>query len=198
MPADSPVSTGRDLEGLVKRLLRALGQVELAITLVAFTFVVLLVAAQIGLRAGFDVGMVWAQEVAQLFMLIAYFFGASYIFKARQYVVVLFVVQRLPRRLQLGLYLMAQALTFWFCLLLVVEIIRLAPGQLRMSTYILHIPRFYSSLPLLAAAASIAVTSLYYAAVVLRLARASGWRLGVEELEARVHLHPGRFGVEPS
>jgi len=172
------------------------GQIELAITLVAFTFVIVLVTAQLGLRVAFTVGMVWAQEVAQLAVLIAYFFGASYIFKARQYVILSFFVERMPTRFQLAVYLLAQALTFGFCSLLVIELIGIAPAQLRMGTYILHIPRFYSSLPLIVAAASIAITSAYYAITAIRVTRETDGPWHIDELEARINLFSCRTHIE--
>jgi len=41
--------------------------------------------------------------------------------------------------------------------------LELAPAQLVFYTYILNIPRFYSTLPLIIASASMAVTAVYYA-----------------------------------
>ena len=41
--------------------------------------------------------------------------------------------------------------------------LELAPAQLVFFTYILNIPRFYSTLPLIIASASMALTAVYYA-----------------------------------
>ena len=73
MRPDQGNGGARESEGLVKRFLRGLARVEIAITLVAFTLVVVLVSAQLVLRAAFGYGLVWVQEIAQLFILVAYF-----------------------------------------------------------------------------------------------------------------------------
>ena len=65
-----------------------------------------------------------------------------------------------------------------------------------MATYILHIPRFYSSLPLILASASMAATAAYYGLAALKVVRAHGAALGIEALEDRVHLFPGHRGGE--
>ena len=52
-----------------------------------------------------------------------------------------------------------------FCLFLVVTGLELAPAQLVFFTYILNIPRFYSTLPLIIASTSMAMTAAYYAIV---------------------------------
>ena len=59
----------------------------------------------------------------------------------------------------------AQILIALFCLFLVVTGLELAPAQLVFYTYILNIPRFYSTLPLIVASASMALTAVYYAIV---------------------------------
>jgi TRAP-type C4-dicarboxylate transport system permease small subunit len=52
-----------------------------------------------------------------------------------------------------------------FGLFLVVTGLELAPAQLVFYTYILNIPRFYSTLPLILASASMALTAVYYGIV---------------------------------
>jgi TRAP-type C4-dicarboxylate transport system permease small subunit len=69
-PADAP-------EPLDHRLIRLLGRAELVVTLDAFAGVVALVSVQVALRFLFAYGLVWAQEVAQLLILVAYFLGTS-------------------------------------------------------------------------------------------------------------------------
>jgi len=68
--------------------------------------------------------------------------------KAQQDIVVGFLLNRLSRRTQLVLTIFGQLLIAGFCLVLVVTGLELAPSQLVFFTYILNIPRFYSTLPL--------------------------------------------------
>jgi TRAP-type C4-dicarboxylate transport system permease small subunit len=149
-------------ESLDTRLIRYLGSLELIVTLVAFCGVVALVGVQVTLRFLFHYGLVWAQEVSQLLMLVAYFLGTSYVYKARHYLVIGFLLDRFAEPSKIVFYLATQALTAAFCAMLFLELCWLAPRQLRMETYILQIPRFYSSLPLLVASASMALTAVYY------------------------------------
>ena len=176
---------GRQTEGLA-RLRRALGHVgtvELWLALVSFAAVVCLTIVMVTLRYGFDGSIWWAQEVSQMMILVAYFLGAGYVFKTRQYIVVAFVFDRFPKSLQLYIYLLTQVLVIAFCCIVVVELIAIAESQLSMRTVILHIPRFYGTLPLFFASVSMIATSAYYAVAVWRAA-ASHPENGLHDLEA--------------
>ncbi len=121
-------------------------------------------------------------EVAQMMILVAYFQGIGYVFKTRQYIVIDFFTERLAPQAQLYCYLFAQLLVAVLCLVVVVESLILAPRQLDMKTYILHIPRLYLGLPLLFASLSMLATSAYYALAVWRRAAARPGQ-GLVELE---------------
>jgi len=147
-----------------RRILAAIGVVELWVAMAAFVFVIGLTMVQVAYRYLLAGSIWWAQEIAQLAMLIAYFLGIAYVYKAKQDIIVGFLVQRLPRRLQAGLAILSQLVIALFCVVLVVTGLALAPTQLVFFTYILNIPRFYSTLPLIVASASMAATAIYYAA----------------------------------
>lgn len=146
-----------------RKVLAAIGFAELWIAVIAFTFVVLLTMIQVSYRYLFSGSIWWGQEVAQLAMLIAYFLGIAYVYKARQDIVITFLLRRLSTRTQVALAILAQALIGAFSLFIVVTGIELAPSQLVFNTYILGIPRFYSTLPLIIASSSMTLTALYYA-----------------------------------
>ena len=171
----------------VARALGLLGRVELAITVAAFSGVIVLVSAQIFFRYFFDVGLVWVQEVSQLLILTAYFFGISFVFKARRYLIVSILFDRFPEAAKLPLYIGCQVLTAAFCSMLFVELLGIAPQQLHMKTYILHIPRFYSSLPLLIASISMTLTAVYYTVEAIRT-RSVG---DLDTIETAIDLFPG-------
>ena len=148
-----------------RRFLAAIGLVELWVAIAAFVFVVGLTMTQVLYRYLLAGSIWWAQEIAQLGMLVAYFFGIAYVYKAKQDIVVGFLVGRLSRRVQVALTIFTQILIVMFCLFLVVIGLELAPAQLVFFTYILNIPRFYSTLPLIIASASMAATAVYYVIV---------------------------------
>ena len=151
-----------------RKVLAAIGFVELWVAIVAFVFVVVLAMVQVLYRYLLSGSIWWAQEIAQLAMLVAYFFGIAYVYKAKQDIIVGFLVSRLPRGAQVALAILTQLLIVVFCLFLVATGIDLAPAQLVFYTYILNIPRFYSTLPLIVASVSMALTALYYALAIWR------------------------------
>lgn len=172
-----------DLAGF-RRVLGYVGIAELWLAAGAFAAVVLLTIVQVILRYFFAASLWWAQEVSQMMILVAYFQGAAYIFKTRQYVVIDFLVERLPAAAQLHCYLFSQLLIVAFCGVVLVEGIGILPRQHLMLTYILHIPRMYLGLPLLFAATSMIATSVYYALVVWRAAH-RGPGAAVSAIEAQ-------------
>jgi TRAP-type C4-dicarboxylate transport system permease small subunit len=148
-----------------RRVLAAIGAIELWVAMAAFVFVIMLTMVQVLYRYLLAGSIWWAQEVAQLGMLIAYFLGIAYVYKAKQDIVVGFLVSRLSRPVQVALTVGTQVLIALFCTFLVVTALELAPSQLVFFTYILNIPRFYSTLPLIIASASMALAAVYYAIV---------------------------------
>jgi TRAP-type C4-dicarboxylate transport system permease small subunit len=148
-----------------RKVLAAIGLVELWIALVAFVFVVVLTMIQVGYRYLLAGSIWWAQEISQLAMLIAYFLGIAYVYKAKNDIIVGFLLKRLSRDAQVFFALIGQIMVAAFCFLLVITGLELAPSQLVFFTYILNIPRFYSTLPLIVGSASMGVTAIYYAIV---------------------------------
>ena len=146
-----------------RKALAAIAFVELWVAMAAFVFVIVLTMVQVLYRYLLAGSIWWAQEVAQLGMLIAYFFGIAYVYKAKQDIVVGFLFNRLSRPFQITLTIATQVVIALFCLFLVVTGLELAPAQLVFYTYILNIPRFYSTLPLILASASMALSASYYA-----------------------------------
>jgi TRAP-type C4-dicarboxylate transport system permease small subunit len=169
-----------------RKVLAAIGFVELWVAIVAFVFVVLLAMTQVLYRYLLAGSIWWAQEIAQLAMLVAYFFGIAYVYKAKQDIIVGFLVNRLPRRTRVALAIFAQVLTLVFCLFLVVTGLELAPAQLVFYTYILNIPRFYSTLPLVLASISMALTATYYAMAAWQSRNLSGEAAEKAEREALI------------
>ena len=173
-----------------RKVLAAIGVVELWVAIVAFVFVVLLAITQVLYRYLLAGSIWWAQEIAQLAMLVAYFFGIAYVYKAKQDIIVGFLVSRLSRRMQVILAILTQVSIAVFCLFLVVTGLELAPAQLVFYTYILNIPRFYSTLPLIVASASMALTAVYYAIATWQSRHLSAEEAAKAEREALIAEAP--------
>ena len=190
--ASPPSGGGRQTEGPARfrRALGRVGTVELWLALVAFTAVVCLTIVQVTLRYGFAGAIWWAQEVSQMMIMVSYFLGASYVYKTRQYIIISLVFDLFPGRLQLHIYLLTQMLIIGFCGVIVFQLISIAESQLSMRTVILHIPRFYGTLPLMFASISMIATAVYYALAVGREAAARPGD-GLPGLESRLLIsHP--------
>lgn len=187
MTAAGTPGSGAALAAL-RRGLYWTGRAELLLAIAAFASVAMLTAYQVVLRYGFSGSLWWAQEVAQLAMLVAYFFGIAYVYKANQDIVILFIAQRLPAQWRRPLYLAIQAIIAGFCMMVAIQGLLLAPNQLRFKTYILNIPKFYSTLPLIIASISMTVTAVYFALAARQAWRGSPGPTDLEQLEAELTI----------
>jgi len=197
MPSASPfdpIVEGRPTQHVAlvaaRRLLHALDRVELAVALSALVGVLLLVATQVIARQ-FDHSFWWAQEWTELAIMYAYFLGISHIYRSRHMITVGFLVDRFDRRAQVRLYAFAQLLVIGFCSLIAFESIRIAPRELAFPSFVIGVPRFYWTLPLIIGSISMALTSLYFLVAVAWEAsvRTDDWT--IEELEAESAVVPG-------
>lgn len=147
-----------------KRILVFIGRIELTLAVIAMVIVVVLSGAQAILRYTIGASLWWAQEVAQLTIVISYFFGISYLFKIRQYILIEFLSLKFSVRIQLMFYIFAQILTILFTATVFVLLMRFAPMLMQMTTPTLGLPEFLRSLPLAIASTMMVVTSIYYLA----------------------------------
>jgi TRAP-type C4-dicarboxylate transport system permease small subunit len=90
------------------------------------------------------------------------FLGAAVMYKARAYVVLEYAYRRLPPDLQAVLMRTSWALALVFAAVAAGYGVSLYPLQINTTSYILELPRFYATVPLIAGCASIALTSAYY------------------------------------
>lgn len=114
----------------------------------------------------------------------------SVIYKLRQDVVMIFLWRALPAKLRLALFFAIELLVATFAAVVTWQALRNAPMQLRFMTYILSIPKFYSTLPLIVASVSMLITSVYHFVAVGWAAWATG-SIDLEGLERRVEIMPG-------
>lgn len=147
-----------------RRVLAFIAQIELTLAVIALVIVVVLSAAQAILRYTIDASLWWAQEAAQLTIVVAYFFGISYLFKIRQYILIEFLSMKMSIRVQLMMYIVAQIITIVFTATIFVLLVRFAPMLLQMTTPTLGLPELLRSMPLAIASTMMVLTSLYYLA----------------------------------
>lgn len=159
--ADGAVKLPRGL-AVFRRLLHVIGQIELSLAITALVIVVAISSTQTILRYLFSTSMWWSQEVMEIAILLSYFFGVSYVFKTRQYILIEFVASKLPTRFQLVLYVAAQVLTIAFAGLIAWMFYLLFPTLLNMRTTVLGWPGWLSPLPLAIASVMLVLTSFYY------------------------------------
>ena len=157
----------------ILRALAALGLAELFVAAAALVAISGLNAAGVVMRYTFNSSIVWSEEVSLLLMNVMVFLGAAAMYKARAYVVLEFFYRKLPDALQHWLTLMTWALACAFAALTAAYAVSLYPLQINTASYILELPRFYATLPLIAGCASIACVSAFYFWLELRREKAS-------------------------
>lgn len=179
----SPLRLPRALER-ARRILALVGRAEMALAIVALIVVVALAAAQALLRYAFGTSLWWAQEISGTTMLFGYFLGASYIFKTRQYILIEFLSDLMPLRVQKLLYLLAQLAAILFTGALVVLTVQFAPTLIGMRSPVLGLSGLLTGIPVGLAAALIVATSLYYLVFALWAFRQPGAGGTLHEIEA--------------
>jgi len=151
-----------------RRVLAGLGLAELFLAVAALVAISGLNATGVVMRYAFNSSIVWAEEISLLLMNLMVFLGAAAMYKARAYVVLEFFFRKLPAPLQHWLTVLTWALACAFAAITAGYAISLYPLQISTTSYILELPRFYATLPLIAGSASIACVSAYYLAAALR------------------------------
>lgn len=167
-----------------RRFLGVVGRVELFATSTALLAICALTGAGVFVRYVLNKSIVWSEEVSLFLTCIMVFVGAAAMYKARAYVVLEYFFNKFgaawQRRLALGAWVLAMAFGTIVC----VAAISLYPLQINTTSYILELPRFYWTLPLIWGGASIALTSAYYFLVELAWRDPQSGRSGRESASA--------------
>lgn len=170
---------------VARQLLAGIGRIELALAIGALVVVVVLSTAQAFLRYTLGTSLWWAQEVAEMLIMVTYFFGISYVFMTRQEIYIEFLTSLSPLRIQLAFFLAEQVLTLVFALALLWLTYLFSPTLFNMTTPVLKLPAFVNTAPLILATMMMVLTSLYYLAFgVWAFGRSSSAGL-LAEVEAR-------------
>lgn len=146
----------------VRRVLTALGFAELVAAAAALVAISGLNATGVVMRYGFNSSIVWAEEVSLLLMNAMVFLGAAVMYKARAYVALEYFFRMLSEGLQHWLTVATWALACAFAAIAAGYGISLYPLQINTTSYILELPRFYATIPLILGCTSIACVSAYY------------------------------------
>jgi TRAP-type C4-dicarboxylate transport system permease small subunit len=149
------------------RILAVYGKIELTVAMLTFTVALILVIAQVLARQA-GASFWWAQELAQLLVMYAYFLGMSHLYQVRQMVVVDFLVKRFSPAFRLLVYLATQIGVILFCLIILYGVVKVYRLEMRFPSFAIQIPRFYWTLPLAIASASMILTSVYFVILALR------------------------------
>lgn len=176
---------------LFRRLLAAIGRIELVLAIIALIVVVVLSTAQAFLRYSLGTSLWWAQEVAANTVMVSYFLGIAYVFKTRQEIFIEFLTGMVPMRLQMVLFLFEQVLALVFALTLLWLVYLFSPTLFNMRTPVLGLPAIVTPAPLILSTVSIGLTSIYYFAFGLRaLGRPTSARFISEIEEQGLILRP--------
>jgi TRAP-type C4-dicarboxylate transport system permease small subunit len=164
--ADARTGPG-DLPPLLRKwrqVLSVSGQVEFTLAVLALIVGGVLSGALALLRYAFGTSLWWAQEIAESLILLTYFLGVSYVFKARQYIIIEFLSLRFPVRAQACLYAFAQVAAIAFTVVIVILVAQFAPRAMGMRSPVLGLPGNLTFLPIAVGSVMMALTSLYYLA----------------------------------
>ena len=132
--------------------------------------------------------VLWTEEVSLLMMKVVVFQGAAGIYARRAYIVVGGLVSLFSPRLQWLVSLLAWAFIGGFAALVAYQGLQTYPTQIAIRSYLLELPKFYFTVPLIVGAATICLTSVYYLLATLAA--------GAPERGTEVDAHvPGLVGL---
>ncbi|MBM3525476.1 MAG: TRAP transporter small permease subunit [Alphaproteobacteria bacterium] len=160
-----------------------LGRCELIVVVLSLISVTVLTGIGVVLRYAFGSSLLWAQEIALLLMQLMVFCGGAVLYKARAYLIITLVFDRLSERTQQVFALATWIIACVFFAVVFWQAILLYPKEISITTFILELPKFYYTVPMLYASASLFLCGLYFAAVAALLLREGGFGAGSNATE---------------
>ena len=164
----------------VRRALAAWGMAELFVATACLVAISILNAAGVLMRYVFNSSIVWSEEVSLLLLNVMVFLGAAVMYKARAYVVLEYFFRKFSVTLQHRLTLATWALACVFAAIAALYGASLYPLQINTTSFILELPRFYGTSPLIIGCTSIACVSAFYLWLELRHQEALAILPGIE------------------
>lgn len=147
---------------LYGRVLSWLVNVEIVASIIALATVCIVTLAAIVARELLNSSLLWAEEISILLMKVVVFQGAAGIYARRAYIVVDGLTARFSPRAQWLVSLFGWLLIAVFAAIACREGILTYRSQMAVRSYLLELPRFYFTVPLILGTATIALVSLYY------------------------------------
>lgn len=152
-------------------LLAWLTHIEIVASVSALATICLLTLATLVARQLPSVSILWAEEVSLLLMKVVAFIGAAAMYATRTFIAVDGLYDRLPGRARRIAYIGGWLVIALFAAVVVAQGMLTYPRQIIARSYLLEWPKFYFTVPLIIGAASILLSSIYYA-----LAELLAWR----------------------
>jgi TRAP-type C4-dicarboxylate transport system permease small subunit len=150
---------------LGRNTLAFLGRMEMAVTVLAIMVICCLTGVSIILRYFFGASLLWGEEVSLLLMKVMVFAGAAAVYKGRAYIAIDFLFRAFGSRGRYLLSIAAWTAAAGFAGIVAWQGVLMYPTQIHTRTYLLELPKFYFTVPVIYGAASIVVTSAYYTAL---------------------------------
>lgn len=146
-----------------RRLFSWFVKLEIAASVGALAAICVLTLAVIVGREVMNTSILWAEEISLLMMKIVVFEGAAGMYALRAYIVVDGLTDTFPVRARSWVHLFGWLVIGGFATTVAWQGLMTYPSQIAVRTYLLELPKFYFMVPLIVGAASIVITSIYYA-----------------------------------
>ncbi|QBX99885.1 TRAP transporter small permease subunit [Rhodophyticola sp. CCM32] len=153
------------ITGFLRRSLRLIGQVEMALAAIILCAIVLMILMQVLLNAGLGNPITWEQEAGAYALVWLTFLGASIGLKQMRHVTISSFIGRLPLRLRYLVRAFVFVAIIWTLLVILRELPPIMRIEGRSDTVALPIslPRsYFFSLPLMLASGLMVLTSVLY------------------------------------
>lgn len=149
----------------VRRGLRLIGHVEMALAAAILIGIVLMIIAQVLLNAGLGNPIAWEQEAGAYALVWLTFLGASIGLKKMRHVTIVSFIGKLPQRVQSALRAIVFGIVLWTLFILIRELFPIMDIESRSTTIALPIdlPRSsFFSVPLLVSSGMMVLTAGLY------------------------------------
>lgn len=145
-----------------RRLVNGLERIELWFATVLLGILILLVLLEVVSRYLFNRPFPWVLELSTVLITYAVFIGVPAMYKGRSLVIIEFVFNRLPGRIQQIVLFFWELLIGFFFIYLMVASYQFMGVQMRYRSPGLDVPVAYFTLPLLLCSISMLIFNLYF------------------------------------
>lgn len=136
------------LKGL-ERFFDVFGKTEMWISAVLLLAVTAIILLQVFCRYVLGAPLIWPEELATILSIWLTFIGAGYVYKKNRHLMMSYLVEKLPLRLQGGIEVLTHIAVMVFCLFVIKGGLRIIPIQSRNLTPALRIPSSCYTIPVI-------------------------------------------------